>query len=90
MFFSSPVFLLGSTVATAWAGLFHLLFGRKWRELVLYWFVSLLGFGVGQGVAEALGWEWLMLGQTHLIEGTLGAWLAMGLVRAFQPRTSKV
>lgn len=90
MFFSSPVFLLGSTVATAWAGLFHLLFGHKWRELILYWFVSLVGFAVGQGVAEALGWEWLMVGQTHLIEGTLCAWLAMGLVRAFQPRASKV
>ncbi len=89
MFFSSPVFLLGSAVATAWAGLFHLLFGRRWRELVLYWFVSLLGFAVGQAVAEALGWEWLLLGQVHLVEGSLLAWVAMALVRAFQPRAAK-
>ncbi|MBC7315153.1 MAG: hypothetical protein H5T70_01860 [Chloroflexi bacterium] len=89
MFLSSPVFLLGSAVATAWAGLFHLLFGRRWRELILYWFMSLVGFAVGQGVAEAMGWEWLLLGQVHLLEGTLLAWLAMAVARAFQPRTSK-
>jgi hypothetical protein len=32
--------LVGSALATQWAALFHLMFGRRWLDLVLYWFVA--------------------------------------------------
>lgn len=82
--FASPVFLLGSTVATAWAALFHLLWGKKWRELVLYWFAGLVGFSIGQVIGNALGLEILLLGQVRLLEGTLVCWLAMLIARCFK------
>lgn len=78
---SSPVFLLGSTFATLWAAMFHLLIGRKWADLVLYWFIGLIGFGVGQAMADALGLRWLLVGQLHVVEGTLGCWIAMIVAR---------
>ena len=78
---SSPVFLLGSTFATLWAAIFHLLVGNKWPDLVLYWFIGLVGFGVGQSMAEALGLQWMLVGQLHLVEGTLACWIAMVVAR---------
>ncbi len=82
--FSSPALLLGSTVATLWATLFHLLAGRKWQELILYWFAGLVGFAIGQAVGDALPWSPLMLGQVHLLEGTVGCWAAMGIARCLR------
>ena len=75
--FASPLFVLGSAVATVWAALFHLLFGRGWLDLALYWFVGLIGFAVGQTMAEALNLQWVLIGQMHVIEATLACWLAM-------------
>ena len=74
---ASPVFLLGSALATFWAALFHLLFGRRLLDLLLYWFVGIVGFLVGQAMADIIGLHWLMLGQIHLVEATLGCWIAM-------------
>jgi uncharacterized membrane protein YjjP (DUF1212 family) len=81
---ASPVFLLGSTVATVWAALFHLLLGKKWRELVLYWFAGLVGFAIGQAIGNALDLDLLLFGQVRLLEGTLACWLAMAVARCFK------
>lgn len=82
--FASPVFLFGSTVATAWAAIFHLLLGKKWRELVLYWFAALVGFAIGQAVGNALDLDILLLGQVRLLEGSLACWLAMLVAKCFK------
>jgi len=74
---ASPVFLLSSVLATVWAALFHLLFGRRLLDLLLYWFVGIVGFLVGQAMADIIGLHWLMLGQIHLVEATLGCWIAL-------------
>lgn len=79
--FSSPVFLIGSALATFWAAIFHLLLGKKWADLVLYWFIGLIGFAVGQAMADILQLGWLLVGQLHLIESTLGCWIAMLVAR---------
>ena len=78
---SSPVFLLGSTLATIWAALFHLILGKTITELVLYWFLGLVGFAVGQAMADVLHWRWLLVGQVHIIEGTVACWVAMLVAR---------
>jgi len=82
--FSSPVFLVGSTLATLWAAIFHVLLGRRWVELVLSWFVGLIGFAVGQAMAEALHAQWLMVGGLHIVEGTIGCWIGMLVARWLQ------
>ncbi len=74
---ASPVFLLCSVLGSFWAALFHLLFGRQLLDLFLFWFVGILGFLVGQAMADIIGLHWLMLGQIHLVEATLGCWIAM-------------
>lgn len=79
--FSSPIFLLGSTLATLWASLFQLLFGRRLVEWLQYWFIGLVGFALGQLLGEWLGLNWLMLGQVHLLEATAICWLAMFVAR---------
>jgi hypothetical protein len=81
MMFTSPLFLVASALATLWAAIFHLLFGRRIIDLLAHWFVALLGFAVGQAMAEVLGLRWLMVGQVHLLEGTAACWLAMLVAR---------
>jgi hypothetical protein len=75
--FASPVFLVSSLVATLWAGIFHLLFGRRLLDMFLYWFIGLVGFAVGQAMADILGFHWLLVGQVHIVEGTTAAWVGM-------------
>ena len=79
--FSSPVFLTSSTLATLWAAMFHLLLGRSWADLVLYWFIGLIGFITGQAVADVLHLPWFLVGQVHIVEGTLSCWVAMLVAR---------
>jgi len=73
-----------AALATLWAALFHLLFGKRLIDLVLYWFVGLIGFAVGQALATAFDWRWLMVGQAHIAEGTLACWIAMLVARSLK------
>jgi uncharacterized membrane protein YhaH (DUF805 family) len=74
---SSPVFLLGSALATLWASLFHLLLGRRWHDLIRSWFIALIGFAIGQIMAQVVDLPWPTLGQVRVIEATLICWGAM-------------
>ncbi|MFH1085379.1 MAG: hypothetical protein V1772_06425 [Chloroflexota bacterium] len=76
---ASPTFLMGSVLATVWAAIFHLLFGRRGADLILAWFVALIGFGVGQLMGGALGLPLVVIGRLHLIEASLACWVAMGV-----------
>ncbi|MGM0400979.1 MAG: hypothetical protein ACQEQT_06735 [Chloroflexota bacterium] len=79
--FSSPLFVFASALATFWAAVFHLLLGKNLIDLVLYWFIGLMGFAVGQAMAEVFRLHWLLVGQIHVLEGTLSCWLAMFVAR---------
>lgn len=79
--FSSPLFLFASILASFWAAMFHLLFGRNLVELILYWFIGLVGFAVGQAMADVFRLDWFLMGQVHVVEGTLSCWLAMFVAR---------
>jgi uncharacterized membrane protein YjjB (DUF3815 family) len=78
---TSPALLISSILATVWACFFHLLLGRRLSDLILYWFVGLVGFVVGQAMGQMFGFRWLLAGQVHLIEGTLACWTAMLIAR---------
>ncbi len=79
--FASPVLLLGTSVATLYAAGFHLLTGRTWRQIMLFWLFSLVGFMIGQIGAELSGLTWPMLGQIHIIPATILSWLALLVAR---------
>ena len=78
---ASPVFLLVSTCATILAALFDLLLGKRWTDLILYWFTGLIGFFVGQAMSSALGLDWSMVGDVHVIEGSVCCLVAMAIAR---------
>jgi hypothetical protein len=82
--FSSPVFLLALTLATGWAALFHLLVGQRLTDLVLYWFLALIGFFIGQAMADVLNLRWFLVGQVHVLESTCACWISMLVARWLQ------
>lgn len=76
----SPGLLLGLLVSVAYAALFHLWRGRSLRDLILFILASVLGFGVGQFVGAFTQVPWFQIGEVHMVEATLGAWLALALL----------
>lgn len=76
----SPGLLLGLIVSVAYAALFHLWRGRSLRDLFLFVVASLLGFGVGQFVGAFTQLPWFQIGEVHMVEATIGAWLALALL----------
>jgi len=49
--------------------------------LLLYLLACWLGFGIGELAGDLLGLDILMIGQIHVVEGTIGAWLLLLVVR---------
>lgn len=73
----SPALAFLFLLASINAVLFHLLWGRRIGELVLFWVAAVIGFTVGQLGAEALGLSFLTIGPLHLVEGTIGSWMGL-------------
>lgn len=65
----------------------HLWLGRTLQELVLYLVASGLGFALGQIVGDRVGRGWLMLGQVHLLEATIGSLALLLLARWLRIRS---
>ena len=82
--FTSPALLVCSVLATLWAAMFHLVFGKKLVDLALYWFIGLIGFAVGQALANVFDCRLIMVGQVHIVEGTLACWIAMLVARCLK------
>jgi hypothetical protein len=78
---ASPVFLLGSVLATILASLFDLVVGKHWSDLVLYWFIGIMGFFVGQAMSMALGFDFMRMGDIHLLGSVVCCGLFMALAR---------
>ena len=84
--FQMPAFVLSVLIASICAALFHIWRGRSLRDLATYWVASVLGFLLGQWAAIALGWNLLVLGQVHLLEGVIVAGAALCVVMVAQRR----
>lgn len=76
-----PVLLLAVLLVVAYASLFHLWTGRTLRDLPIYLLAASLGFVVGQIVGGLTELPWLQIGRLHVIEASIGAWLALVIVR---------
>jgi len=77
----SPSLLFLLLLASINAVIFHLLLGKRIRELFLFWVAAVIGFTAGQLVAEALGLSFLTIGPLHLIEGTIGSWMGLFIAK---------
>jgi len=64
-------------LATIYGALFHLWKGKTWSDLGRSIIAAILGFTVGQILALLFHLTIMRLGQVHLIEGSLFAWLFM-------------
>jgi hypothetical protein len=73
----SPGLALSALVATAYGAAFHLWRGGGFGVLLRYLIAAWAGFAAGQVVGWLAGWEFLMLGQVHMLEGTLGSIVLM-------------
>ena len=73
----SPGLALSALVATAYGAAFHLWRGGGTGVLLRYLIAAWAGFAAGQVVGWLGGWEFLMLGQVHVLEGTLGSLVLM-------------
>ena len=73
----SPGLALSVLIATAYGAAFHLWRGGGIRVLLRYLIAAWAGFAAGQVVGWLGGWEFLMLGQVHMLEGTLGSIVLM-------------
>ena len=76
----SPGLALSVLLATAIGAVFHLWRGGGYGMLVRYLLAAWGGFALGQLAGWLGGWEWAMVGQVHLLEGTLGSGLVLVIV----------
>ena len=69
----SPGLAMSALVATAYGAAFHLWRGGGFGMLLRYLIAAWAGFALGQVIGWLGGWEFVMLGQVHILEGTLGS-----------------
>jgi gas vesicle protein len=80
-----PAFVvLGSVLASIYGLGFFLIFGQGGLRLLLYWFVSVAGFFVGQMLALFLGLSLMTIGDLNLVEGTVASLASLFAIRAWQ------
>mgnify|MGYP005840486743 CR=1 FL=1 len=78
---SLPAVVLSLIVASLYGGLFHLCFARRAADLGRYWLAAIVGFFLGAGLGLIVPWRILVLGDVHLLEGTLICTSALFLAR---------
>ncbi len=74
---SASGLVLGFLLASAYAAIFHLIFGGSLRRLLVYLAAAWLGFVIGQFAGDFLNFELLKLGKIHLVSASIGAWLLL-------------
>jgi hypothetical protein len=79
----SPTVVVFLGLGTTYALLFHLWSGRKLHHLLLFWLVSMLGFGLGYLLATLLPEHPLTLGGIPVIEASVGALVLLLVARRF-------
>ena len=77
MSFSQPALLLGLLLSAGYASLYHLWGGRTVRDLFVYLIVAGVGFAIGQGIGGVTDLALLRIGQLHVLEASLVAWISL-------------
>lgn len=75
--------ILGLLFSICYASLFHIWIGRSERDLILFLLTAAVGFGIGHLLGTILQINLWRIGQLYMLEGSIGAWLAMIGVQLF-------
>jgi uncharacterized membrane protein YjjP (DUF1212 family) len=68
-----PTFIFGSFFALLIGSLFHLVFGGDFKRLLLYLFISWLGFWVGDFISKQIGLRFITVGLLNLGFSIIGS-----------------
>ncbi len=89
-----PAILFSLLIALLYGALYHLIRGGGFWRLVLYCFLSILGFALGYLVGLWFSWVWIPFGTINLGVCTVGSFLILllgdWLTRIDVRRESKV
>ena len=80
-----PALVLGGLFCIGYAALLHLWVGRHARDLLLSLLMAVMGFGFGQVIGFFTEAPLLQIGQLHLLEASVGAWVLMSVARLIAP-----
>jgi hypothetical protein len=76
-----PALILCLVLASIYGAAFHMWQGRSLRDLVFFWLAAVVGFASGQVVGQLLDLIPLTIGQVHIVEATLIAFLFLIIAR---------
>ncbi|MGI6208323.1 MAG: hypothetical protein ACOYEW_08905 [Anaerolineae bacterium] len=79
-----PSLVFAFVLVTALAAAYHLIFARSLRQLAWLWLASLIGFALGQVVADVIPFALPRLGLLRPIEGALMSVLLMTVVKVLR------
>jgi hypothetical protein len=79
-----PTVVLAAFVGLMHGALFHLLFGRGFRQLGMQLLLGTLGGILGAVAGSMIPPTILAIGDTNLIATTVCAWLVLGIARLFR------
>jgi len=77
----SPSLVFSFLLASLYGAVFHFIWGRRWRDLAVYWVVAVVGFGIGQALFDFLEISIYMIGQVKVVESTIVSWVCLFVAR---------
>jgi hypothetical protein len=80
-FLLSPSFVFSLLLASLYGAVFHFIWGKRWRDLAVYWIVALLGFAIGQFIFDLLGFSVYVIGEVRVVESTVVCWVCLFVAR---------
>ena len=77
----SPSLVFSVLLASLYGAIFHFIWGKRWKDLALYWGVAVVGFGMGQALFGLLGFSVFMIGEVQVVESTIVSWVCLFVAR---------
>jgi len=72
-----PALIISLLLGSLYGLLFFLLAGKSKRGFWVFWLIGAVGFIAGQFIAEYVRLTSVMLGDVHVIEGSLVCWVLL-------------
>lgn len=76
-----PYILLSILLGITYGTIFHLWRGKTVRDLIIYILAGIIGFALGQGMANLMDFSMLLIGPLHIVEATVVSWASLFLVQ---------
>jgi hypothetical protein len=80
-FLLSPSVVFSFLLASLYGAVFHFIWGKRWRDLALYWIAALVGFTIGQVVFDLVGLSVYLVGEVRVVESTVVSWVCLFVAR---------